>query len=92
VSREQIYLDLGKEAMDKIQIEDDPYIACSGAHAIAILTEWDMFKTLDFAKIYESMQKPAFMFDGRNIIDLEALEKIGFNVWGVGKASNILPY
>ncbi|KAL1530808.1 hypothetical protein AB1Y20_001704 [Prymnesium parvum] len=92
VSREQIYLDLGKEAMDKVQIEDDPYIACSGAHAIAILTEWDMFKTLDFAKIYESMQKPAFMFDGRNIIDLEALEKIGFNVWGVGKASNILPY
>lgn len=57
VSREQIYNDLGKDAMDKIVIEEDPYIACAGAHAIAILTEWDMFKTLDYKKIYESMQK-----------------------------------
>lgn len=92
VSQEQIYLDLGKEAMDKILIEEDPYIACAGAHAIAILTEWDMFKTLDYKKIYDSMQKPAFIFDGRNIIDLDALAEIGFHVWGVGKAGNSPPY
>jgi len=88
VTREQIYSDLGKDSMDKIQIEDDPYITCAGAHAIAILTEWDVFKTLDYKKIYDSMQKPAFMFDGRNIINLEELEEIGFNCWGVGRASN----
>merc|ERR1712100_801306 len=41
VAREQIYSDLGKETIDKIDIENDPYIACAGAHAIAILTEWD---------------------------------------------------
>jgi len=38
VAREQIYSDLGKEKMDKIEIEDDPYVTCAGAHAIAILT------------------------------------------------------
>ena len=46
VSREQIYSDLGKDSMEKIQIEEDLYIACAGAHAIAILTEWDEFKTV----------------------------------------------
>merc|ERR1719198_2027166 len=85
VSREQIYLDLGKESMDKIHIEDDVYIACAGAHAIAILTEWDVFKTLDYQKIFNSMSKPAFIFDGRNILDHRKLSEIGFTVWAVGK-------
>lgn len=86
VAREQIYADLGKDCMDKIMIEDDPYIACSGAHAVAIVTEWDSFKDLDFQQIYDSMQKPAFVFDGRNILPLEKLKSIGFQVWGVGKS------
>merc|ERR1711988_1573143 len=88
VSREQIYSDLGKDSMGKIEIEDDPYVTCSGAHAIAILTEWDAFKTLDYQRIFDSMQKPAFIFDGRNIIDVKKLQEIGFNVWSVGKALN----
>jgi UDPglucose 6-dehydrogenase len=87
VSREQMYLDLGIESKDeKIEIEDDPYVACSGAHAIAILTEWDSFKTLDYQKIYDQMQKPAFIFDGRNIIDVQKMQAMGFQVWSVGKA------
>jgi len=86
VEREQIYEDLGKDSMDKIEIEDDPYIACAGAHALAIITEWDAFKHLDYQRIYETMEKPAFVFDGRNIVDLESLKKIGFQVWGVGKS------
>merc|ERR1719378_289290 len=52
VSREQIYSDLGKESMEKIEIDEDVYIACNGAHAIAILTEWDAFKTLDYERIF----------------------------------------
>merc|ERR1712070_126306 len=88
VSREQIYSDLGKETMDKIEIEDDPYVTCAGAHAIAILTEWDAFKTLDYKRIYDSMQKPAFIFDGRNILNLDELAGLGYHVWGVGKANN----
>ena len=86
VSREQIYADLGKGSMEKIQIEEDLYIACAGAHAIAVLTEWDEFKTVDYKRIYDSMQKPAFIFDGRNIIDIEALQQIGFQCWAVGKS------
>jgi len=86
VSREQIYSDLGKDSMDKLMIEDDVYIACAGAHAIAILTEWDLFKELDYTKIYESMQKPAFIFDGRNILNIEELQRIGFQCWAVGMA------
>jgi UDPglucose 6-dehydrogenase len=86
VSREQIYSDLGKETMDKIDIEDDPYVACAGAHAIAILTEWDEFKKLDYQRVYDSMSKPAFIFDGRDIVDIPALQKIGFQCWAVGKA------
>jgi len=88
VSREQIYMDLGKDKMDKIEIEDDPYVTCAGAHAIAILTEWDAFKctNLDYQKIFDSMQKPAFIFDGRNIVDIPKLQAIGFHCWAVGKS------
>ena len=89
VSREQMYSDLGKDSMEKIIIEDDPYICCSGAHAIAIMTEWDEFKTLDYKRIYDTMQKPAFIFDGRNIINVEELQAIGFQVWAVGVALHL---
>ena len=51
-----------------------------GAHAIAIMTEWGEFKTLDYQKIYDSMTKPAFVFDGRNILDTAKLTRIGFEV------------
>jgi UDPglucose 6-dehydrogenase len=87
VTREQMYLDLGKEKIDKMEIEDDPYLSCAGAHAIAVMTEWDVFKTLDLQKIYDAMQKPAFIFDGRDVIDHAAARKIGFEVWAVGKSS-----
>ena len=62
----------------------DPYDACKDAHAIAILTEWDEFKEYDWKKIYDSMLKPAFIFDGRNILDGEQLEKIGFQYQAIG--------
>ena len=68
-----------------LTFEEDPYEAAKGAHAIAIITEWDEFKTLDWQKIYKQMKKPAFVFDGRNILDHEELRKIGFEVWAVGK-------
>lgn len=63
----------------------DPYDAAKGAHAIAILTEWDEFKTYDYQKLYDSMLKPAFIFDGRNVLDHEAIRKIGFRVYAIGK-------
>jgi len=63
----------------------DAYAACDGAHALAVLTEWDEFKDLDFKKIYKSMAKPAFVFDGRNILDHDGLREIGFEVHAIGK-------
>lgn len=62
-----------------------PYEACENAHAIAVLTEWDEFKDYDWQKIYDNMLKPAFVFDGRNILDSEKLEKLGFIYQGIGK-------
>jgi UDPglucose 6-dehydrogenase len=69
----------------RLSVAKDAYEACAGAHAIAIVTEWDEFKTLDYARIFANMPKPAFLFDGRNIVDLEALRKIGFSASGIGK-------
>lgn len=63
---------------------ENAYEACKGAHAIAILTEWDEFKTYDWKKIYDSMHKPAFVFDGRNILNAKELESIGFVYNGIG--------
>eukprot|EP00597_Dinobryon_sp_UTEXLB2267_P003497 CAMPEP_0170071356 /NCGR_PEP_ID=MMETSP0019_2-20121128/9320_1 /TAXON_ID=98059 /ORGANISM="Dinobryon sp., Strain UTEXLB2267" /LENGTH=452 /DNA_ID=CAMNT_0010279897 /DNA_START=85 /DNA_END=1443 /DNA_ORIENTATION=+ len=59
--------------------------AATGAHAIALMTEWDEFVSLDYHKIYELMSKPAFIFDGRNILPHEELRKIGFEVYAIGK-------
>jgi len=64
---------------------EDPYKAASGCHAIAVVTEWELYRDLDFKKIYGSMVKPAFIFDGRNILDHKRLFEIGFNVFPIGK-------
>lgn len=73
--------------------KDDPRLiiaasaeeAADGAHALAVLTEWDQFKSLDFPKIYAGMHKPAFVFDGRNILPRAQMEQIGFKVFAIGK-------
>ncbi|MCD6152340.1 MAG: nucleotide sugar dehydrogenase [Syntrophobacterales bacterium] len=69
----------------QINYVEDPYDAAAGCDAIAVMTEWDMYAGLDFEKIYKSMTKPAFIFDGRNILDHEKLFEIGFNVYPIGK-------
>ena len=69
----------------RLTVAKDAYEAAAGAHAIAIVTEWDEFKTLDFVRIYAGMPKPAFLFDGRNVVDLAALRAIGFRASGIGK-------
>jgi UDPglucose 6-dehydrogenase len=71
----------------KVEFEDDPYRAAAGSHAIAVLTEWDLYKSLDYERIYAAMQKPAFIFDGRNILDHQRLFEIGFNVFPIGKSA-----
>lgn len=81
------YLDTRAAAENKKSIEvlEDVYEACKDAHAIAIMTEWDEFKTLDWQRIYDNMKKPAFVFDGRHILDSELMNKIGFHFQVIGR-------
>lgn len=77
---------LGKGAANpRLTVAKSAYEACAGAHAVAIVTEWDEFKQLDYQRIFEGMPKPAFVFDGRNILDLARLRAIGFRAFGIGK-------
>lgn len=68
-----------------ITVHNEPYGAMKEAHAIAILTEWNEFKNYNWQEIYNDMLKPAFVFDGRNILDRQKLQEIGFQVKGIGK-------
>ena len=72
-----------------IQYEEDPYKAAKGAHAIALMTEWDIYKNLDYKRIYKEMEKPAFIFDGRNLLDHSKLFEIGFEVYPLGKTPRV---
>jgi UDPglucose 6-dehydrogenase len=87
VPAEQIRRDvLGAGRDDKrLVIASSAAEAAAGAHALAVLTEWDEFRSLDFAKIHAGMHKPAFVFDGRNILPRAALEQLGFKVFAIGK-------
>jgi UDPglucose 6-dehydrogenase len=69
----------------RVSFIDDPYKAAEGCHAIAVMTEWDLYRDLDYQKIFDTMIKPASLFDGRNIIDHRRCHNIGFNVYPIGK-------
>lgn len=91
VKPNQIYTDMERlEIFDESTIQEsitvlnDPYEACRDAHAIAILTEWDEFKDLDWTRIQKNMKQPAFLFDGRNILDREEMKSIGFKIFSIG--------
>uniref|UniRef100_G1KGB4 UDP-glucose 6-dehydrogenase n=1 Tax=Anolis carolinensis TaxID=28377 RepID=G1KGB4_ANOCA len=94
VVREQIILDLSHPGVCEddqvsrlVTISTDPYEACDGAHALVICTEWDMFKELDYERIHKKMLKPAFIFDGRRVLDglHNELQVIGFQIETIGK-------
>ena len=97
VTEEQIFNDLREVAAAKggcnsdreeksaVVVHNNPYSAIENAHAIAVLTEWDEFCGYDWKKIYDIMNKPAFVFDGRNILDITKLKEIGFQTYSIGK-------
>ncbi|ORY34590.1 UDP-glucose dehydrogenase [Naematelia encephala] len=91
VTESQIWLDLtnyGEVPAEPIKphvtICESAEEACKGAEAIVVCTEWDEFKTLDWEKIYKNCPRPAFVFDGRLMLDRKALQKIGFSVVTIG--------
>lgn len=91
VTEEQIYADLDylgtrseEENRKLVKVVNTPVNATEGAHAVAVLTEWDEFKELDWNEIYKKMLKPAFLFDGRKILDRKSKEAIGFDFYAIG--------
>ncbi|GAB2770522.1 UDP-glucose 6-dehydrogenase [Salinimicrobium soli] len=91
VTEEQIYSDLdylgsrsGDANRQAVTVVNDPMEACHKAHAIAVVTEWDEFKELDWQKIYDDMLKPAFLFDGRRLLEPKTKKKIGFDFYAIG--------
>ena len=92
VSEEQMFHDLHEinpsNSMDRLHqqvtVYKDPYECAEGAHALLIMTDWPEFRDYDHKRIYDSMSKPAFLFDGRNYLDREKLRKIGFCTHGIG--------
>ena len=92
VSREQIFSDLnlmeGAELPGGGGVEtySDPYEAAKDAYAITVLTAWGEFACLDYSKIYKTMKKPAWIFDGRNCLDRDLLRRLGYRVRAVGKS------
>ncbi|AIG30085.1 nucleotide sugar dehydrogenase [Flavobacterium psychrophilum] len=90
VSKKQVkedLINLDENQIKLIQVNENPYEACHESHAIAILTEWDEFITYDWKKIYNNMLKPAFVFDGRNLLDKKQMETIGFTYIAVGSSN-----
>ncbi|XP_071264515.1 UDP-glucose 6-dehydrogenase isoform X2 [Salvelinus alpinus] len=104
VLKEQIILDLSQPHISEdphrvselVTVSVDPYQACQGAHALVVCTEWDMFKELDYERIYDHMLKPAFLFDGRRLLDQlhPRLQNIGFQIETIGKkvTTSRIPY
>ena len=91
VTAEQIYSDLdylssrsNDANRQAVTVVNDPMQACNGAHAIAVLTEWDDFKKLDWQKVYDKMLKPAFLFDGRRLLQPDKKREIGFEFYAIG--------
>ena len=76
-----------KEKLSNLKITSSAKAACNKAHALAVITEWDSFKTQDFSAIYSQMEKPAFVFDGRKILDYKHLQSLGFTAYEIGKAT-----
>jgi UDPglucose 6-dehydrogenase len=74
------------DVKEGLSFEADPYCAAEGAHAVALLTDWKLYQDLDYQRILRSMERPAFVFDGRNLLDHKKLFELGFNVFAIGKA------
>ncbi|MFC7525238.1 UDP binding domain-containing protein, partial [Parapedobacter sp. GCM10030251] len=92
VSAEQVYQDLDYlgtrtpgENRRLVTVADDPYEAAARAHAIAVLTEWDEFRTYDWERIKDNMMKPAFLFDGRKLLAANRLADLGFAYYAIGE-------
>ncbi|KAH9994529.1 UDP-glucose dehydrogenase [Russula compacta] len=93
VEQSQIWFDLSEALPDvpleqikkQVTIANTALSAAQKSEAIVIATEWKEFRDIDWRAVYDTMNKPAFVFDGRMILDSNALREIGFNVITIGR-------
>ena len=83
--KEYNYKFTGSQHSGLLKVHKNAENAMQNAHAIAVLTEWDEFKDYNWEKIFSNMKKPAFIFDGRNILCENKMQKIGFKIKSIGK-------
>ncbi len=69
-----------------VYVHNNPYSAMENAHAVAVITEWDEFKGYDWKMVYDKMKKPAFIFDGRNLLNHVSLRNLGFKTYAIGRS------
>jgi len=74
---------------NSVDIKTSALEACKGAEAVIIATEWKEFKEIDWQTVYDGMNKPAFVFDGRLLVDADKLRKIGFKVTTIGRGERL---
>ncbi|KAG1903583.1 UDP-glucose/GDP-mannose dehydrogenase family, NAD binding domain-containing protein [Suillus fuscotomentosus] len=97
VESNQIWADLNEASPDvpletiqrQVSICSSALEACKNAEAVVIATEWAEFKTIDWQAVYASMNKPAFVFDGRLLVDADRLRSIGFKVTVIGRGERL---
>ena len=75
---------------NRITLVDNQYAALEGADALAIVTEWSVFRTPDFDKL-KSLLKNDVIFDGRNLYDLDKMKKLGVHYESIGRATVTKP-
>jgi UDPglucose 6-dehydrogenase len=81
------YVGVDPETVAKlVTVVEDPYEAALKAHAIAVLTEWDEFKGYDWARIKDGMMRPAYVFDGRKLLNRKEMEAKGFLYYAIGES------
>jgi len=69
----------------RVTIYQDALSACTSSEAIVVATEWKEFRDINWQAVYDSMNKPAFVFDGRMLLDAQKLREIGFKVTVIGR-------
>ena len=73
-----------RPALEGIEVHQDPYAPCEGADVLVVLTEWDEFRWLDFAKVAGLMHTPRVV-DTRNLLEPALVRRRGFEYVGVGR-------
>ncbi|KAI8586037.1 UDP-glucose/GDP-mannose dehydrogenase family, NAD binding domain-containing protein [Geranomyces variabilis] len=88
-SQKQIMADLAARVelqCGSVDVCSTAYEASKDAHALVILTDWPEYRNLDYSKIYRGMSKPAFLFDGRLMVNVRQIREIGFDLHVIGKS------